>query len=128
MSGVLIGEHGGSLQIPVSALDAAATGDTPVSIPFARYMVRRVTVYDPSANLAATTAALSLRDAAAGAGTAIVSAQALTALTGGSVLLDATLALASLVLTAATLYLRIVQGVAPVAGTVKVILEVQPLP
>lgn len=114
--------------IAVPAFDAATTGDTAVTIPFAKYVVRRVTIYDPSANLAATTAALSLRDAAAGAGNAIVSAQALTVLTSGTVPLDATLALASLLLTTATLYLRIVQGVAPVTGTVKVVIEVQPLP
>lgn len=114
--------------IEVPALDAATTGDTAVAIPFARYAVRRVVVYDPSANLAATTAALSLRDAAAGAGNAIVSAQALTALTGATVLLDATITLAALVLTAPQLFIRIVQGISPVSGTIKVIIEVTPLP
>lgn len=114
--------------IPVPALDAATTGDTAIPVPFARYVVRRFTVYDPSANLGATTATVSLRDAAAGAGNAVVSAQALAGLTGGAVLLDAPLALASLVLTAATLYLRIVQGVAPVTGTIRAVIEVQPLP
>lgn len=127
MSGTLLGEHGGSLQIPVAAFSAAVTGDVAVSIPFASYVVRRVTLYGASVNLATSSATVDLRTASAGGGSAIVSAQVVTGLTAATVIVDPAIAIGT-IQTAAVLFLRIVQGVAPVAGTIKAIIEVQPLP
>lgn len=127
MSGTAIGEHGGSLQIPIGALNAAVTGDTAVAIPFAAYVVRRLTIYGASANLGATTAAVDLRTAVAGGGSAIVAGAVLTGLTGSTIVVDPALAITT-VQTASTLYFRVVQGVAPVAGTISAVIEVQPLP
>lgn len=115
--------------IEVPAFDVSTTGDAPtVAIPFAQYRVSRVTLYGASASLATSTATVDLRTSAAGAGTAIVAGQALTSLTASLLGLDATLATPGTVFTAGQLFLRITQGVAPVAGTVKAVIEVQPLP
>lgn len=128
MTGVVICEMSSMYHLPISGVDAATTGDTPIAIPFSNYLVRRITITGATANLAATTATASLRTAAADAGTAIVSLQALTALVAAATILDATLAVTAVAQTASTLYFRIVQGVSPVAGAINVVLEVQPLP
>lgn len=114
--------------LSVSGIDAGTTGDTAVPVPFSRYLVRAVTACGASANLAATTATLSLRTAAAGAGTAIVALQPLTSLASASVAADLTLAVTATAQTAGTLFLRIVQGLTPVAGTINVVIEITPLP
>ena len=62
------------------------------------YRVTRLTALNASTSL--TLATLDLRTAAAGAGSAIVAAQALAALTGAGLLLDATLALTTTIHTA----------------------------
>lgn len=127
MSGTILGEMAGAVQIPIGPFDIGTTGDTTVAVPFASYAVRRLTLYGASANLAATTALVSLRTAAGGGGTGIVSGQAPAALTAADVILDATLAVTTSQ-TAASLFLRIVQGLTPVAGTCRAVVEVQPLP
>lgn len=127
MSGTAIGEHAGSLQIPVPAFDAGTTGDTAISVPFGSYVVRRLTLYGASVSFAASTATVDLRTASGGGGSAIVSAAATTGLTTASVIVDPSLALTT-AQTAGTLFLRVVQGVAPVSGTLKAVLEIQPLP
>jgi hypothetical protein len=114
--------------LAVPAFNAATTGDTERAIPLAQYLLRRVTVYGATANLAATTATLEIRTAAAGGGAALVAAVLLTGLTAAGISIDLTLAAPGTVLTASSLFLRIVQGVAPVAATVKAVFEVQPLP
>lgn len=127
MSGTILGESAGALLIPVSAFDIGATGDTSVPIPYSSYVVRGLTLYGASASLAATSALVSLRTASGGGGSAIVNGQAPTALTAATVVLDATLALTT-VQTATVLFLRVVQGLTPTAGTCKAVLEIQPLP
>lgn len=127
MSGTAIGEHSGSLQIPVAAFDAATTGDTAVAVPFNSYVVRRLTLYGASANFAASTATVDLRTAGGGGGSAIVSAAPITGLIAAGIVVDPSLALTT-AQSAGTLYLRVVQGAVPVSGTLKAVLEIQPLP
>lgn len=127
MSGPIFGESSGSRMIAVGPFAIGTTGDTSVAVPFSSYTVRRATLYGASASLALTTALVSLRTAAAGAGSAIVSSQIPTVLTAATVILDSTIALTG-AQTASTLFLRVVQGLTPTVATCKCILEVQSLP
>lgn len=87
----------------------------------AKYLVLGLRGFDASISL--TTATIDLRTAAAGAGTALVSAQALAALTAASKVASLTLAVTDTYQTAATLYVRNVtaQGA---AATVSLVLEI----
>lgn len=89
-----------------------------------RYIVRRFTWENCSAT--PTLATVDLRTAAAGGGTAIVSAQALAALSASTTFLDSTLAVVATVQTASTLTIR---GVAAAGGasTCDASLEITPL-
>lgn len=89
-----------------------------------KYIVRRFTGNNASVSL--TLATVDLRTAAGGAGTAIISAGALTALTGASKFIDLTLAVTGDTQTAPTLTIRNVtpQGAAVTADFT---LEVTPL-
>jgi len=87
----------------------------------------RVWLYGASANLLTTTATLSIRTASGGSGTALVSGQILTGLTAAGITVAVTVAV-SAIQTATPLFFRITQGVTPVAGTVKALLELIPAP
>ena len=91
----------------------------------AKYRVVKLTAYDASISL--TTATISLRTAAAGGGTALVNAYALSPLTASTKFADATLAVTDTYQTAGTLYLRNVaaQGA---AATCSFVLELIELP
>ena len=81
----------------------------------ALYVVRRLTFNNASAT--PTLSTVDLRTAAAGAGTAIVSAQALASLTAAATLVDATLAVTTSTQTASSL---VVRGVAAAGGAATV--------
>ncbi len=89
----------------------------------AKYRVTRLMGYDASTSL--TLATVDLRTAAAGAGTAIVSAGVLSALTGSSKFVDVTLAVTADYQTSATLTLRNVtpQGGAATASFIVEIMD-----
>lgn len=91
----------------------------------AKYIVRRLTFDNASGT--PTLATISLRTAASGGGSAIVSGQALAALNGATVFLDSTLAITTNTQTASTLYLRNVVA-AGGAMTCDATLEIVPLP
>jgi hypothetical protein len=86
----------------ISANSAATDVGSFVGLP-TKYRINKLTIFDASTSL--TLATVDLRDAAAGAGNAIVAAQALAALTAANLFLDATLAITSQQ-SAATLFLR----------------------
>lgn len=90
----------------------------------ARYRILRVMFENASGT--PTLATVDLRTAAAGGGAAVVAAQALAALNSSTKFLDATLAIASDVLTATSLTIRNVVA-AGSAITVDVTIEVIPL-
>jgi len=126
VSGTAIGEHSGPLLLSVPAFDVGTTGDNAsIAIPFPQYLLSRVWLYGASANLSTSTSALSIRTASGGGGTAIVSSQILTGLTAAGVTVSLPVAVSALQ-TATLLFLRIIQGLTPVAGTVKALLELIP--
>lgn len=88
------------------------------------YIVRRLTFNNASAT--PTLATVALRTAAAGAGTAIVTAQALSTLSAASTFVDSTLAVTTATQNSATLVLRAVAA-AGVAATVDATLEIEVL-
>jgi hypothetical protein len=90
-----------------------------------KYIVRRLTFDNASGT--PTLATISLRTAASGSGSAIVSGQALAGLSSTAIFLDSTLAISTNTQTANTLYLRNV--VAAGSGiTCDATLEIMPLP
>lgn len=90
----------------------------------ARYVVRRFTVDNCSAT--PTLSTVDLRTAAAGGGTAVVSAAALSSLSASTTLVDTTLAVTTSVQTASTLTIRSVAA-AGGAATCDFTLTVDPL-
>lgn len=83
-----------------------AGSDNAVAIPFAKYIVRRVVVTNPSGSLAASVATFGVFTGAGGTGTTVVTASTLTTLTGATKFVDMIIALTVDTLTAATLFLR----------------------
>jgi len=90
-------------RIPTLNVNLNNVADTIVQIPYSKYRVLGMYVYDASAT--PLLAQLGLFTAAAGGGNAVVAAVTLTALTSASKLLALTIALGD-VLTGNTLYLR----------------------
>jgi hypothetical protein len=105
-------------------LNQIATDLTPFTGLPAAYRVRRLTVLNASTSL--TLATLDLRTAAAGAGVAIVAAQALATLTGSGLAFDATLAVTTGIQTVASLIPRVVTSQGG-AATCDLILEIEDL-
>lgn len=94
------------------------------SIPFAKYIVRRVTFFDASTSLGASLATLGVFTASAGGGTAVVNLALVQALTASTKFVDATIAATTDYLTSATLYVR--SGVTHgAAATLSCAIEVQ---
>lgn len=84
----------------------SANSDNAVAILYAKYVVRRVIVTNPSTSFAVSLATIGVFTATGGGGTAVVSLGTIAGLTGTTKYLDLTLALTTDVLTAATLYIR----------------------
>lgn len=112
----------------VKGVDLNTVGDTPVHIPFARWIARAVTTTNASTTLAASSATLGAYTAAAAGGNAVVTPAtgSLTPLTAAAKFKDCTIASPATTdaQTASTLYIRV--GVAHgSAATCDVYVEVQ---
>lgn len=104
-------EFGYFLLATVRGISIASTGDAEiVGIPFAQYQVRRVTVRSPSISVAA--GFVGLFTAAGGTGTTIVANAQLSSLTATLTAQDMTVAAATTILTADSLYFRVGTAVA----------------
>ncbi len=107
MGGMILGE-GSTLLGALKGANMNVTTDQAIAIPWAKYIVRRITFVNPSTSL--TLAAGGVYTAASKGGTAIVAAaQVYSGLTGATKFIDATLAalLGTDALTVATLYLSL---------------------
>lgn len=105
-------------------VDLNTVGDTAVNVPFAKYIVRRMTLFDVSTTLAASSATIGAYTAAAAGGTAIVTPATATGLTAATKFNDRTVAVSADYLTARTIYIRV--GVAHgSAATVSVAFELE---
>ena len=115
--------HKKQTAVSINALNTDVTTFT--GLP-AKYIVRRITVFDASANLGASAAEIAVFTAAAGGGTAVVASAVLTGLTAATKFSDRTIATSADYLTAATLYVRntVAHGS---AATVSIILEYEDL-
>lgn len=91
----------------VTLVDLNTVGDTAVSVPFAKYIPRVMTLFDASTSLAASSATVGLYTAAAAGGTAIVTPATATGLTAASKFNDRTIAANADYQTARTLYIRV---------------------
>jgi len=91
----------------VTKVDLNTVGDTPVSVPFAKYIVRRMTLFDASTTLAASSATIGAYTAAAAGGTAIVTPATATGLTAATKFNDRTVAVSADYQTAPVLYIRV---------------------
>jgi hypothetical protein len=103
----------GRIWVPASSVQTATTDIATITMPAtayagAGYLPIRFFAYGASTSL--TLATVDLRTAAGGGGSAIISAQPLSALTGGSLMVALTLALATTIQTATTLTIRCVTG------------------
>lgn len=73
-------------------VDLNTVGDTFVALPCNKFIARRMTLFDVSTTLAASSATIGAYTAAAAGGTAIVTPATATALTGATVFTDRTIA------------------------------------
>lgn len=105
----------------------SAGSDNLMTIPYAKYIVRRVTVTNASTSLAASSATLGVFTSTGGGGTTVVTAATLTALSAASKFVDMTVALSADTTTSSTLYARNVIAHGS-AATVDVHLDLQPIP
>ena len=129
MAGTVMGEMLGRVTIPVAAVPVGSTADAAtITVPFSRWVFRGMALGNPSTSLATSTATVALRTASGGGGTALITAQGLTALLVAADLLDSTIAVGNKIQTAQLLYIHITQGVSPIVGTVDVVVEVQGVP
>lgn len=84
----------------------SAGSDNAITIPYAKYIVRKVIITNASADLTLGLATIGVFTGAGATGSTIVSAGAIAALSGSTKYLDMTIALTADILTAATLYIR----------------------
>lgn len=84
----------------------SAGSDNAITIPFSNYIIRKVTLINPSTSLGISVATLGLFTSTSGGGTTVVTAATMVALTGATKYIDSTLALTTDSLTAGTLYAR----------------------
>lgn len=118
-------EHSGYTN-DVRGVNLNAVGDTAIKVPFAKYVVRRVTVTNASADMTGSSCTVGMYTAPAAGGTAIVTPAVVTSLTAPAKLNDRTIAASADAQTAATLYVRV--GVAHgAAATADVYVELQSL-
>lgn len=104
----------------------SAGSDNLIAIPYTKYVVRRVTVYDASTSLGASIATLGVFTGAGGTGTTLVTAVTMPTLTSATVFVDSALAVTTSYQTAQPLYIRNVTAHGS-AATVSVRIEIQPL-
>lgn len=83
-----------------------AGSDNAITIPPAKYIVRRVVITNASTSLAVSPATLGVFTGAGGTGTTVVTAVTLTALSSASKFVDMALAVTADTLTSSTLYIR----------------------
>ena len=133
----MLGESPGATTAPVT-VDLNTVGDTFIPIQCASYIARRMTVFNASTTLAASSATIGAYTAAAAGGTAIVTPATATGLTAASKFNDRTIAASADILTATAytptggqtqygLFVRV--GIAHgSAATCKVVFELEPLP
>lgn len=118
--------EGNRIHLILTTLDINQTNTDigTVAVPYGKYVVRSVTVYDASTSLAASAATLGVYTAAAAGGTAVVTPALLTALSASTKYTDQVIAAATDYLTAATLYVRsaVAHGS---AATVSVCIDIQ---
>lgn len=88
-------------------VDLNAVGDTPVNVPFAKYIVRTMTLYDASTSLGASAATIGSYTGAGATGTAIVTPVTAAGLTSATKFTDRTIAAGTDYLTARTVYIRV---------------------
>jgi len=116
----------GGYTLQYRGVNLNSVADTAVHVPFAKYIVRRMTLTNVSTSLAASSATIGAYTAAAAGGTAVVTPATATGLTAASKFNDRTIAVSADSLTSDTLYIRV--GVAHgTAATCDVYLELQSL-
>lgn len=121
----LANEHAG-FTCSVRGVNLNAIGDTPVHAPFAKYIVRRMTCTNSSADLSSSLARIGAYTGAGASGTAVVTPATATELSAPTKFGDRTIAVVADTLTASTLYVRV--GVAHgSAATCDVYFELQSL-
>lgn len=112
--------------VSARGVDLNTVGDTPVHVPYSKYILRRMTVTNVSTTLAASSATIGAYTAAAAGGTALVTPATATALTAASKFTDRTIAASADSQTSSTAYIRV--GVAHgSAATCDVYMEFQSL-
>lgn len=104
----------------------SAGSDNAIAVPYPKYIIRRVTIYDASTSLAVSVATVGLFTGAGGTGTTLVTPATMTTLTASTIFVDSTLAVTNSYQTAQPLYVRNVLAHGS-AATVSVKLEIQPL-
>lgn len=107
-------------------VDLNTVGDTAVHVPFAKYIIRRMTAFDVSTTLAASSATLGAYTGAAAGGNLISTPATKVGLTAAAKFLDCTIASPSTTdyQTASTIYIRV--GVANgAAATCSVAFELE---
>lgn len=107
-------------------INSAATDVATISIPYPKYIVRRITLYDASTSLGASVATLGVFTGTGGGGTTVVALATMTALTAASKRVDSVVALTTDYLSNTQLVVRC--GTAHgSAATVTVMVEIQPI-
>lgn len=107
-------------------INSAATDVAEFTIPYSKYIVRRVTITNASTSLGASAATLGVFTAATGGGTTIVTDATITALSAASKFTDMTIALNADSTTSSSIFVR--NGTAHGgAATVDVYIELQRL-
>lgn len=134
----MLGESPGATTAPVT-IDLNTVGDTFIPLQCSSYICRRMTIFNASATMAASSATIGAYTAAAAGGTAIVTPATATGLTAASKFNDRTIAASADILTSTAytpttggptqygLFVRV--GVAHGSAlTCKVVFELEPLP
>ena len=114
-----------SMSLTVVNINSAAS-DNALAVPYTKYIIRRVTIYDASTSLAVSIATLGVFTGAGGTGTTLVTPATMTTLTAATTFVDSSLAVTTSYQTAQPLYIRNVTAHGS-AATVSVKLEIQPL-
>lgn len=99
--------EGSAPTIKVTGVDLDAVGDTPVHVPFAKWICRRMTLTNVSTTLSGSSATIGAYTAAAAGGSAIVTPATATGLTAASKFTDRTIALSADSSIVDTIYVRV---------------------
>lgn len=93
--------------ISAKAVDLNTVGDTAVKVPYAKYIVRRMTLTNASTSLGSSSATIGAYTGAGATGTTIVTPATATGLTAASKFNDRTIALSADSATSGTIYIRV---------------------